>query len=205
MPFDKKAHWENIYTTKHADQVSWYQPNPETSLNLIADCNLSKNAEIIDVGAGDGFLSQHLMDQGYTKLSVLDISHASLERAIERFGEKAESVEWIEYDIVDFRLNNYFDLWHDRAAFHFLTDDSDITAYIENAYQSLKTNGSLIIGTFSDQGPTKCSGIEIKQYSISDLIQRFHPYFVCLDSLNTDHITPFDTNQNFTYCRFRKV
>ncbi|MEG0982952.1 class I SAM-dependent methyltransferase, partial [Algoriella sp.] len=159
--FNRKNHWENIYDTKPLETVSWYQPNPEISIDFIQQFNLSKTAKIIDIGGGDSFFVDHLLDLGFENISVLDISQSAIDRAKERLGIKAEKVNWLVVDIVNFQPLEQYDFWHDRAAFHFLTSENEVKNYIETAAKSISSNGILAIGTFSEQGPTKCSGIEI--------------------------------------------
>lgn len=202
--FNRKAHWENIYGSKSINEVSWYQPVPETSLDLLSDLNLSKDAKFIDVGGGDSFLVDHLLDLGYSDLTVLDISEKAIERAKVRLGEKAEKINWIVSDSATFVPTVQYDVWHDRAAFHFLTDKQEIEHYINAVKKGLRPSGKLIVGTFSEDGPTKCSGIEITQYSESTLTQKFEPHFGKINCLMVDHQTPFNTTQNFIFCSFKK-
>jgi len=201
---NRKNHWENIYQTKKLSDVSWYQPIPETSLTFFKQFEVPKQAKIIDVGGGDSFLVEHLLDLGYQNISVLDISETAIERVKQRLGDLAEKVTWINEDVSVLKPTQKYDLWHDRAAFHFLTNQNDISNYIESAYESLNPHGILILGTFSESGPKKCSGIEIKQYSREELVETFDAFFENIDGINVDHSTPFDTIQNFTFCSFRK-
>ena len=203
--FNTKQHWETIYKTKKLEELSWFQANPETSLDFIKQLNLPKTAKIIDVGGGDSFLVDHLLDQGYQHISVLDISATAIEKAKHRLGERAKSVNWIIADATDFNPNEKYDLWHDRAAFHFLTSQKDISKYLETAKQNISANGILVIGAFSDQGPTKCSGIEVKQYSENSLTKAIEAYFEKINCIKVDHKTPRNTVQNFTFCSFRHL
>ena len=203
--FDRKAHWENIYSTKKLNEVSWYQPKPETSLGFIQDLNISKTASIIDIGGGDSFLVDNLLKLGYTNVTVLDISRKAIERAKKRLGKQSEQVTFIEADASNFMPSQTYDLWHDRAAFHFLTDEKEIENYIKAAENGVKSSGNMIIGTFAVDGPTKCSGIEIKQYSKTSLSDRFGKQFKKLDCKKLGHKTPFDTIQNFVFCTFQKI
>jgi len=203
--FDRKKHWETIYQTKQLNEVSWFQPVPETSLDFFRELEVPKNAKIIDIGGGDSFLVDHLLKLGYENITVVDISAASLQRAKKRLGEPANKVTWIVADASCFEPAEKYDFWHDRAAFHFLTDENEITSYINTAQQNIKANGILAIGTFSEQGPQKCSGIEITQYSEETLTQRFEPFFNKINCSTIDHKTPFDTVQNFVFCSFRKL
>ncbi|NUQ26060.1 MAG: class I SAM-dependent methyltransferase [Saprospiraceae bacterium] len=203
--FDRKKHWENIYQTKQLNEVSWYQPTPETSLDFIKQYNVPTTAKIIDVGGGDSLLVDHLLDKGYQDIAVLDISEAAIDRAKTRLGERAEKVKWIVADAAKFQPTEQYDFWHDRAAFHFLTDEQEISNYLETAQRSIKPTGVLIIGTFSEQGPNICSGIKIKQYSENSMTERLKNFFEKIKCITIDHKTPFDTIQNFVFCSFRKL
>lgn len=201
---DRKSHWEKIYKTKDLTEVSWYESKPKTSLEYIAALNLKKNAKIIDVGGGDSFLADHLLAEGYVNITVLDISEEALKKAKSRLGKKAEKIKWIVADVAEFTSSKKYDLWHDRAALHFLTGEDQIKRYLENLNSSLKKGGYAIIATFSEKGPTKCSGIEIKQYSLHELSELLSEDFEPLNCENIDHITPSEAVQNFTFCSFRK-
>ncbi|HRK58501.1 MAG TPA: class I SAM-dependent methyltransferase [Candidatus Kapabacteria bacterium] len=203
--FDRKSHWENIYRTKQLDEVSWYQPTPETSLHFLEYFSVPLHAKIIDIGGGDSFFVDYLLDKGYQNITVLDISQAAIERAQQRLGEKAIKVQWIVKDITQFEPMQEYDFWHDRAAFHFLNNDRDIAAYLSIAQQCLSLDGIMVIGTFSDQGPKKCSGIEITQYSESSMTEKLSDHFQKIHCLTVDHTTPFETIQNFIFCSFRKL
>lgn len=174
---DRKKHWENIYQTKNLKDVSWYQPTPTTSLDFLKQFSVSTNAKIIDIGGGDSFLVDHLLDLGYVDLTVLDISASSLDKAKRRLGNRAEKVKWIVADAATFKPTEQYDFWHDRAAFHFLTLEHEITNYIDTIQKSIKPNGILVIGTFSERGPKKCSGIEVKQYSETTMTNRLVKFF----------------------------
>ncbi|MCB9174719.1 MAG: class I SAM-dependent methyltransferase [Flavobacteriales bacterium] len=202
--FNRKNHWENIYQTKQLTEVSWYQPTPQTSLDFIQELNTPLTAKIIDVGGGDSFLVDYLLKLGYSNITVLDISEAAIHRAKTRLGKLAKKVTWIVSDITEFKPNEQYDVWHDRAAFHFLTNQTDIKKYLEIVTNNTSINGQLIIGTFSENAPTKCSGIEIKQYSINDLETVFKPTFKKIKCSTINHPTPFNTVQNFTFCTFNK-
>ena len=203
--FNRKTHWENIYQTKELKDVSWYQPTPETSLDFFRQFNVPTTAKVIDVGGGDSFLVDHLLDLGYQDISVLDISAAAIDRAKQRLGDKAKKVNWIVADVATYKPTQQYDFWHDRAAFHFLTEENEISHYLQAAQESMKAAGILVIGTFSDQGPKKCSGIEIKQYSEATMSDRFQDFFEKIKCVRVDHKTPFDTIQNFVFCSFRKL
>lgn len=202
---DLKSHWEHIYQTKKLEEVSWYQPKPITSLKYIEALNLSKDAKILDVGGGDSFLVDSLLNLGYNNISVLDISEKALLRAKRRLGEDADKVNWIVSDAAEFKSNDIYDLWHDRAAFHFLNENSKKEAYLKNLENSLAPGAYVIIGTFSENGPKKCSGIEISQYSkiaLSDLFDK--ELYEELGCEYIDHITPSGSVQNFSFCRFKR-
>lgn len=203
--FDRKKHWENIYKTSELKDVSWFQPTPETSLEFFRQFNVSTTVKVIDIGGGDSFLVDHLIDLGYQGITVLDISVAAIERAKRRLGDKEKKVKWIIADAANFKPPEKYDFWHDRAAFHFLTDDQEISNYLETAQQNIKPTGVLVIGTFSEQGPKKCSGIEIKQYSETTMTNRLKLFFEKIKCITVDHKTPFDTIQNFVFCSFRKL
>ncbi len=203
--FDRKKHWENIYLTKELKDVSWFQPTPETSLEFFKQFNMPTTAKVIDIGGGDSFLVDHLLNLGYQDISVLDISGAAIDRAKQRLGDKAQNVKWIVADVVTFKPTEKYDIWHDRAAFHFLTGQQEISNYLETAEQNINSTGVMIIGTFSEQGPKKCSGIEIKQYSETTMTERFKALFVKIKCITVDHKTPFNTIQNFVFCSFKKL
>lgn len=202
MTSNKKQHWETVYQTKTPEQVSWTQEIPDTSLRLISSLDVSKQAKIIDIGGGDSRLVDFLLDKGYTNITVLDISGEALERAKNRLGKRATLVTWIESDVLDFKSKITYDVWHDRAAFHFLTKENDIKTYITLTEKYVSKN--LIIGTFSNNGPIKCSGLEITQYSKNKMHKTFNNKFTPIESLTKDHKTPFNTLQNFTFCSFMK-
>lgn len=203
--FDRKKHWETIYQTKELKDVSWYQPTPQTSLDLIKKFDVSITSKIIDIGGGDSFLVDHLLELGFQDLTILDISEAAIERAKTRLGAKAKSVKWLTEDVLNFIPTEKYDFWHDRAAFHFLTKQKEIDSYVEKATSFIQKNGILVIGTFSEQGPKKCSGIDIKQYSEESLSRCFEDAFQKFECIHIDHPTPFGTVQNFVFCSFRKL
>ena len=203
--FDRKNHWENIYNTKELKDVSWFQVRPETSLDFFKQFNVPTTAKIIDIGGGDSLLVDHLLDLGYQDISVLDISESAIERAKIRLGQKANNVKWIVADAATFVPTEQYDIWHDRAAFHFLTEENEISNYLETAQKNINPKGILVIGTFSEQGPKKCSGIEIKQYSETSMTDRLKIFFEKIKCITVDHITPFDTIQNFVFCSFKKL
>jgi SAM-dependent methyltransferase len=203
--FDRKKHWENIYQTKELKDVSWFQLTPETSLDFFKQFNVPTTAKVIDIGGGDSFLVDHLLDLGYQDISVLDISAAAIDKAKQRLGDKAKNVKWIVADAATFKPAEKYDFWHDRAAFHFLTEEQEISNYLQTAQENINPTGVLVLGTFSEQGPKKCSGIEIKQYSEKTMTDRLKKFFEKIKCITVDHKTPFDTIQNFVFCSFRKL
>ena len=196
-------HWQNIYANKQPNEVSWTQDVPKTSLDLINSFKLPKDATIIDIGGGDSKLVDFLLNAGYTNLTVLDISSNALERAKKRLGDKASMVKWIVSDITSFQPTEKYDVWHDRAVFHFLTTAGEVQQYISIAQQAV--TDYMVIGTFSESGPEKCSGLHIRQYNEATLSQILKQYFDKLKCFTEDHITPFSTVQNFLFCSFRKM
>ena len=199
-----KLHWNNVYYNKNENEVSWYQKIPKTSLDHIKSLNLNLDSKIIDVGAGESRLVDNLLDLGFNNIDVLDISKKSIEKVKNRLGEKSEKINWIVSDINDFVSNNKYDLWHDRAAFHFLKDSSQINNYVELVNSSLNSKGKIILGTFSSNGPLKCSGLEISRYNSSSINEIFKKHFILLNHRISIHPTPFDTFQEFLFTVFEK-
>ncbi len=200
---ERKNHWETVYETKKPNEVSWTQENPKTSLDFIRETNLDKSVKIIDIGGGDSKLVDYLLAEGYENVTVLDISPKALERAKNRLGKNAEKVNWIVSDITEFKPETTYDIWHDRATFHFLTTTEQIEKYSEITQNW--NNGFLIVGTFSENGPTKCSGLEIKQYTEMEIENQFSNNYKKMKCITEDHVTPFNTKQNFTFCTFKKI
>jgi len=195
-------HWDTIYRTKNPGQESWTEEVPKTSLDFIHSFGLTKKAKIIDIGGGDSKLADYLLDEGFENITVLDISANALDKAKKRLGDKAEKINWVVNDITNFRPDVTFDLWHDRATFHFLTTSKQIAKYLSTARNSV--SGFLVIGTFSDRGPEKCSGLQIKQYSEERLTVELQNGFDKLHCIKEDHTTPFGTTQNFLFCSFKR-
>ena len=201
---DKKVHWETVFTTKAENEVSWYQKKPETSLDFFKHYAIPKDAKIIDIGGGDSYLIDHLLEMGYTNLYLLDISENAIDRIKKRLGEKASQVTFIVSDILEYKPEIKFDVWHDRASFHFLTLPEDIETYRDIVTYSLNNKGYLFLGTFSENGPLKCSGLEISQYSEAKFEKLFANDFDLQQSFTQDHETPFNTVQNFIFCHYIK-
>ncbi len=202
---DVKEHWDRVYSTKQIDEVSWYQKTPTESLSFFKELNIEKSASIIDIGGGDSFLVDHLLENGYNDITVLDISESAINKARVRLGEKAKKVKWIAANVLDIKADMKFDCWHDRAAFHFLTETGDVENYISLANEHLNDQGKLIVGTFSTEGPEKCSGLPVKQYNESMLSKAIQKWFSKIKCITTDHVTPFNTVQNFLFCSFQKI
>lgn len=199
---EPKEHWENVYATKQPHEVSWTQDVPKTSLDFIHSFGLTKTAQIIDVGGGDSQLVDCLLKEGFENITVLDISEKALEKAKIRLGKQAEKVNWVVSNITEYQPDRTFDVWHDRATFHFLTSSTQIDQYLKIAEQSV--NGFLTIGTFSETGPQKCSGLNIRQYTESTLTTQLENGFDKLKCITEDHTTPFGTEQNFLFCSFKR-
>ncbi len=198
-----KTHWDSVYELKTPEEVSWTQEVPETSLNFIRSFNLCKSANIIDVGGGDSKLVDHLLEEGFENITVLDISEKALQRSQKRLGSKGKKVNWIVSDINALEVSTKFDLWHDRATFHFLTSTAEIEKYISIAAKTVTK--FMMIGTFSESGPAKCSGLPVKQYSEKSLAEELKKDFCKIRCITEDHITPFNTRQNFLFCSFKKT
>ncbi|CAN5573528.1 class I SAM-dependent methyltransferase [soil metagenome] len=200
---ERKKHWENVYLTNQPGELSWTQEIPKTSLDFVHSFNLPKTANIIDVGGGDSKLVDFLLSEGFENITVLDISEKALQRAQHRLGGKAGKVKWIVSDVTEFRPTVSYDFWHDRAAFHFLTTKDEINSYLTTAYQAIK--GFMTIGTFSDKGPKKCSGLAVHQYSEKELQEKLNLGFEKIKCVTEDHTTPFNKSQNFLFCSFKRI
>ena len=199
---DNKKHWENIYQKKEIDGVSWYQKVPVESLQLIKKYSISNSDKIIDIGCGKSFLADNLLELNYTDISLVDISSNALKEVKDRLQNK--SLNFIETDILNFNSNDKYDIWHDRAVFHFITNPEGIEKYISLCNKYINNQGILIIGTFAEDGPLKCSGLEIKRYSVDQISGLFKETFELVESFKMLHKTPFDTEQSFSFCVLRK-
>ena len=204
---ESKSHWEQVYQTKAPDAVSWYAPHLETSLKLVQQATQDKNAAIIDVGGGEATLVDDLLDHEYERISVLDISQTAIDVARKRLGAKGAKgtkVAWYCSDITTATLpESYFDVWHDRAVFHFLTSEEDRQKYVRQVMRSVKHGGHVIISTFGPEGPEKCSGLDVVKYDASSLHTEFGKTFQLIESSTEIHQTPFGTTQQFLYCYCR--
>ena len=203
---NQKQHWENVYTTQAHDQVSWYRDHLDNSLQMILNTGVEKVAAIIDVGGGSSTLVDDLLVNGFIDVSVLDISGTAIAKSKERLGDLAERVNWLEADITAVALpKNHFDVWHDRAVFHFLTDAEDRRKYVELVMRSLKVGGHIIVASFGLDGPQKCSGLDVVRYDPESMHDEFGEPFELINSVGETHETPFGTTQEFIYCYCRKV
>lgn len=199
---NKKEHWEMVYNTKLPNEISWAQEIPKTSLDFIHSYNLSKSAKIIDIGGGDSKLVDHLLNEGFEDITVLDISEKAIQRVKERLGEHANKVHWIISDITEFKPSRTYEVWHDRATFHFLTTPEQINQYLNRARKAV--TGFITIGTFSENGPDRCSGLFVKKYNEEQLERELNNGFEKIKCITEDHATPFNTIQNFLFCSFRR-
>jgi SAM-dependent methyltransferase len=201
---DTKTHWEKVYATKAPDQVSWYRPHLEVSLSLIERAAGGFSASIIDVGGGESTLVDDLLARGYQYITVLDISQAAIDVTKERLKAAAERVDWITADVTKADLApNTYDVWHDRAVFHFLTSIEQRVAYVQEVAHAVRTGGHVIVGTFGPEGPTKCCGLDVMRYDAESLHDQFGTHFRLVESSKELHHTPFGTTQQFLYCYCR--
>jgi SAM-dependent methyltransferase len=201
----RQAHWENVYASKAENEVSWFQENPAPSLALIAEIGAAPSAAIVDIGGGASRLVDQLIDRGFHDVTVLDLSAAALEAAKARLGERAGRAQWLVADVTTWEPSRAYDIWHDRAALHFLTEASDRAAYIARLKQGLKIGGHAIIATFALDGPEKCSGLPVMRYDAARLEQTLGPEFKLLQSHGNDHATPWGSHQQFQFSLFQRV
>ncbi len=202
MKEDRRNHWDTVYETKNPNEVSWTQEIPKTSLDFIKSFDLTKKSKIIDIGGGDSKLVDFLIKEGFENITVLDISEKAIEKAKKRLGPKAEKVNWVVSDITEFEPKETYEVWHDRATFHFLTSEKQIQKYLKIARKSV--SGYLTVGTFSENGPKKCSGLDIRQYNEETLTTEMTNGFKKIKCVTEDHTTPFETKQNFIFCSFKR-
>ena len=204
MNSDLKSHWENIYSSKNEDGVSWFQEYPKTSIDLIKKYSMNNSISIIDIGSGRSRILKNLIENEYEDLTYLDISQEACSKSKISLGNKQDLVQWYVANILDFNTDNNFSIWHDRAVFHFLTSREDIEKYKQVALKNILKGGYLILGTFSQNGPEKCSGLSVSRYSTESLKEIFNPEFKIIESFTIDHKTPFNTTQNFLFSIFKK-
>jgi ubiquinone/menaquinone biosynthesis C-methylase UbiE len=202
---DDRTHWQRIYAEYEPRQVSWYEPRLESSLALIAEAKLDRGAAVLDVGGGASSLPFDLLDAGYLDITVADISASSLDRAREQMGEAADRITWVEADVRDHDFGRLFDLWHDRALFHFMVQATDRDAYLETLRRTLRPGGHLLIATFGPQGPTRCSGLPAARYGATELSEALGDHFKLLESTVDNHRTPSGKEQQFLYARMRRA
>ena len=204
MNSDLKSHWENIYSSKKEDGVSWFQEHPKTSIDLIEKYSTDKSISIIDIGSGRSKILKNLIENEYDDLTYLDISREACSKSKISLGNKQDLVEWNVVNVLDFNTEKNFSIWHDRAVFHFLISKEDLEKYKEVALKNIVDGGYLILGTFSENGPEKCSGLNVSRYSPESLKKIFNPEFKMIESFTIDHKTPFNTTQNFLFSIFKK-
>lgn len=198
---DAQQHWERVYRTKRPNEVSWYARHLDVSLRLIEDATPDRGATIIDVGGGEATLADDLLDRGYHHVAVLDLSATALDVARARLGARASAVHWLSGDVTTFSFRPHqYDVWHDRAVFHFLTNAKDRRAYVEQTARAVKSGGHVIVATFGPEGPTKCSGLEVRRYGSDALHDEFGPAFRLMKHETELHRTPAGVIQQFTYC-----
>ena len=200
----RQAHWENVYTTKGENEVSWYQQSPAPSVELIVQAGATGKSAIIDIGGGASRLVDHLVEQGFEDITVLDLSEAALQAARARLGARADRVRWLTADVTTWEPPKPYDVWHDRAAFHFLTDEKDRAAYIERLRIGLEVGGHAIIATFAPDGPEKCSGLPVARYDSASLGQTLGSGFRLVHARRHEHVTPWDSQQIFQFSVFRR-
>ncbi|MGO8754684.1 MAG: class I SAM-dependent methyltransferase [Gallionellaceae bacterium] len=203
---DRKQHWEQVYTTKPSKAVSWFQNHADQSLRLIHKTGLGKDAAIIDVGGGASTLVDDLLAEGYTDVTVLDLSSTAISVAKQRLGIHADIVHWMESDITRAKFPIHrFDIWHDRAVFHFLTDPADRHSYVERVMRSVRPGGHVIVATFAEDGPEECSGLPVMRYQPETLHAEFGDAFLLVEHEKEAHHTPSGAIQQFVYCYCRKI
>lgn len=201
---DAKTHWEKVYQSKAPDAVSWYRAHLETSLALIERAAGAHSASIVDVGGGESTLVDDLLARGYQNITILDVSQTAIDVTKKRLGLAAEHVRWLAADITNVQLApNTYDVWHDRAVFHFLTSREERAAYVRQVAHAVRPRGHVIVSTFGPEGPTKCSGLDVARYDADSLHEQFGARFQLVDSAKEFHQTPFGTTQQFLYCYCR--
>ncbi|GLR85809.1 class I SAM-dependent methyltransferase [Bradyrhizobium iriomotense] len=201
---ERSAHWERVYTTKGEREVSWFEDSPAISLQMIHAANPGRDAAIVDIGGGASRLVDALLQEGYRSIAVLDLSAHALDAAKTRIGPAAAGVDWIVADVTTWRPARSYELWHDRAAFHFLTEPSDRTAYVDRLRSAVREGGHVIIGTFALDGPEKCSGLPVQRYDGNSLAAELSQDFELVETRHDVHHTPWDSTQAFQFSRFRR-
>lgn len=204
-PDDRAEHWQKVYETKAEQEVSWFQECPQISLDMIGATGMGKEASIIDVGGGESRLVDALLDRGHRKVAVLDLSQKALEVARDRIGDRARSVDWIVADATTWKPEATYDIWHDRAAFHFLVQTADREAYVKRLRAALNPGGHVIIGTFAPDGPEKCSGLPVIRHDARSLATELGAGFILRETRQHDHMTPGGAVQHFQFSRFERL
>ena len=203
VPIDRMKYWDGVYASRPSTELGWYQKTPEISLSMIHSLGLDGDQGIIDIGGGDSVLAELLLEGGYTDLSLLDVSQQAINRSRARLGAKAQRIDWIVSDILDYDPGRVFDLWHDRACFHFLNSEEEVSYYCELASRSVRSGGYLILGAFASNGPEVCSGLPVKRYEKEELEQVFRGFELQHDHYPV-HLTPSGAEQNYIFCVFRR-
>ncbi len=201
---ERHAHWENVYQTKREGEVSWFQDSPALSLDLIAATGVGPDASIIDIGGGASRLPDALLEAGFSSITVLDLSEKAMQVSQARLGERGAMIKWIAADVTAWQPPGTYDVWHDRAAFHFLTDPKDQAAYAERVARAVRPGGHVIIGTFAPDGPERCSGLPIVRHDAASLGSILGPSFALVESRRHEHLTPAGAIQRFQFSRFRR-
>ena len=201
----RTAHWENVYTTKGEREVSWFQESPAPSLELLDRAGANPASDIIDIGGGASRLVDALIERGFSAVSVLDLSEAALAAAKGRLGERAARVQWFACDVTRWEPPQFFDIWHDRAAFHFLTEASDRAAYLSRLRRAVRPGGHVIIATFAPDGPERCSGLPVRRYDAAGLARTLGDDFALIEARSHQHATPWHSMQQFQFSVFRRV
>lgn len=203
---ERRSHWEDIYSRTTPTQVGWYQEHPWSSLRFIERANVGKASQIIDIGGGASTLVDHLLADGYTHLTVLDISATALQKAQQRLGVHADEVTWVEADVIEVKLpQQFYDIWHDRAVFHFLTQSDERQRYLQSLHDALRPGGHAIVATFSLEGPPMCSGLKVVRYSPQTLLSELGNGFHLVESSDETHRTPSGSEQKYVFCLFRRA
>ena len=202
---DASAHWDHIYTSIRSTEVSWYARDPAASLRLVDMVASSPSVAVIDVGAGASLLVDRLLVDGFTDVTVLDVSQHALAETKQRLGEQAQHVTFVVHDILTWQAERQYDIWHDRAVFHFLTEDTHRDRYVEVAARAIRVGGGLVLATFAEDGPTRCSGLSVSRSSAEDLERAFSGFFSLVEHEREAHVTPGGAVQNFTWAVFRRV
>ncbi len=203
---DNKQHWDNVYASKQSEDLTWYQQHERISLDIIKNVAPNITSNIIDIGGGSSTLIDDLLNTGYRNLSVLDLSSEALSTSKKRLAERNSVISWIEADITKVELpKNYYDVWHDRAVFHFLTQQQDREAYVDRVNNSVKPGGYVIVATFGSDGPLKCSGLPVVRYDSKELHNEFGNGYKLIDHIEEEHLTPKGAIQKFIYCYCKKL